>query len=290
MTCLLRILLSCAAALCASGCGGSNQDSPLDRARREGVIRLGFANEAPFAYRDPVSGELTGEAPALARRVMAALGVAQVEGVLTEFASLIPGLQAQRFDVIAAGMYVTPERCRQVLFSEPSYCVREALIVPRGNPQGLHGYPDLVGKAAQLGVVAGTAELGYAKAAGLPEDKLSVFPDAPSALEGLRAGRIQAFACTSLTAGDLLRKLPDGTLEPAEPFAGPEIDGKPVLGCGAFAFRRGDEALRDAFDRELAALLASPAHAELVAPFGFGSATGVQGATRKALCGEHAGR
>ena len=35
------------------------------------------------------------------------MGINQVEGVLTEFGSLIPGLQARRFDIIAAGMYVT---------------------------------------------------------------------------------------------------------------------------------------------------------------------------------------
>jgi polar amino acid transport system substrate-binding protein len=247
-------------------------------------VRLGFANEAPFAYRDSDSGELAGEAPAVARKVMAALGVPVVEGVLTEFGALIPGLKAGRFDLIAAGMYITPERCRQVLFSEPSYCVHEALMVARGNPLGLHGYADIVKSEAKLGVVAGTAELGYAKAAGLPADRLSVFPDAPSAVEGLRAGRVQAFAGTSLTIADLLRKIDSDALVAAEPFAPPEVDGKPVLGCGAFAFRKGEEELRAAFDRELAALLASDRHAALVAPFGFGPATRVKGATRASLC------
>jgi len=282
MTVLARVALILA---CTAACGGgAPAEDALERVRKKGVARLGFANEAPFAYRDPAIGKLTGEAPEVARRVMTALGVREVQGVLTEFGALIPGLKAGRFDLIAAGMYITPARCKQVLFSEPSYCVHEALLVARGNPLALHGYPDVAQKGVALGVVAGTVEVGYARAAGLPDERLSIFPDAPSALEGLRGGRVQAFAATSLTASDLLKKSPGGALEMAEPFAAPIVDGKPVLGCGAFAFRKGDENLRDAFDRELAALLASAAHLQLVSPFGFGPATGVNGATREQLC------
>jgi polar amino acid transport system substrate-binding protein len=35
------------------------------------------------------------------------MGIHQIEVVTTDFGSLIPGLQAGRFDVIAAGMYRT---------------------------------------------------------------------------------------------------------------------------------------------------------------------------------------
>jgi polar amino acid transport system substrate-binding protein len=284
MTVSWSATLAVSLALIAACGGGEPEGNALQRVQRKGVARLGFANEAPFAYRDAKSGELTGEAPAVARRVLAALGVRKVEGVLTEFGALIPGLKAGRFDLIAAGMYVTPERCKQVRFSQPSYCVQEALVVARGNPLALHSYGDVVAKAAALGVVAGTVEVGYARGAGLPDARLSIFPDAPSALEGLQSGRVHAFAATSLTAGDLLRKSASTALELAEPFEAPSVDGKPALGCGAFAFRKGDDALRDAFDRELAALLAAPGHRELVAPFGFTAATAVR-ATREQLCG-----
>lgn len=270
---------------CIAACGHrAPEESALQRVQRKGVARLGFANEAPFAYRDARTGELTGEAPAVARHVLQALGVRKVEGVLTEFGSLIPGLKAGRFDLIAAGMYVTPDRCKQVLFSQPSYCVGEALVVAGGNPLKLHSYRDVVAKGATLGVVSGTVEIGYAHGAGLPDERLSIFPDAPSALEGLQSGRVQGFAATALTAGDLLRKSAGAALEMAKPFADPMVDGKPALGCGAFAFRKGDEALRDAFDRALAALLSMPDHGKLVAPFGFGPHTAVR-ASREQLCG-----
>ena len=42
---------------------------------------------------------------------------------------IVDGPDAGRFDIIAAGMYVTPERCRQVAFSEPTYAVGEGFVV-----------------------------------------------------------------------------------------------------------------------------------------------------------------
>ena len=285
MSPLGRAVLTGLLALCCVACTKERNEDTLARVRREGKLRLGFANEAPFAYRDPASGKLTGEAPEVLRHVAAALGVPEVDGVLTEFGSLIPGLIAGRFDVIAAGMYVTPERCRRVRFSEPSYCVREALMVARGNPLALGSYADVARSNATLGVVAGTVELGYAKAAGIPEERLRVFPDGPSAVEGLKSDRIQAFAATSLTVSDLLRKAGDAPLEAAQPFEAGQGGSQLPPGCGAFAFRPGDEKLRGAFDAELARFRGTPAHMALVAPFGFGAATRVGDVTRRALCG-----
>ena len=86
-------------------------ETTLQRIQRTGEVRIGYANEAPFAYTAP-DGTVTGESPEIAKKVFAKLGVKKVDAVLTEWGSLIPGLKAGRFDVIAAGMYITPERCK----------------------------------------------------------------------------------------------------------------------------------------------------------------------------------
>src|SRR4051794_38461420 len=106
----------------------ASAETTLERVKRTGEIRIGFANEAPFGYQTP-DGKLTGEAPEVGKAVLKQLGVTKVEGVLTEFGALIPGLRAGRFDMIAAGMYITPPRCKQVQFSEPSYSIGEAFAV-----------------------------------------------------------------------------------------------------------------------------------------------------------------
>jgi polar amino acid transport system substrate-binding protein len=251
------------------GAAGIEGDT-LARARAEGSMRVGFANEAPYAYAESATGRLTGEAPEIARVVLAGIGIPGIEGVLTEFGSLIPGLNAGRFDIIAAGMYILPERCEQVAFSNPTYSVGEAFIVAQGNPLRLHGYADVARRRrARLGVVAGTVELGYARAAGVPESRILVFPDAPSALEGVLAQRVDAYAGTSLTVNSLLARAKAPGIERAAPFRDPVIEGKPVRGHGAFAFRKDDAKLIAAFDEGLARYIGTPAHLAAVKPFGF---------------------
>jgi polar amino acid transport system substrate-binding protein len=264
---------------------GRDGESTLDRMRREGVARVGFANEAPYAYVEPESRRLTGEAPEIARALLARMGIERIEGVLTEFGSLIPGLKAGRFDLIAAGMYVTPARCREVAFSEPTYSIGGAFLVRAGNPKHLHGYADVpVDPETRLGVMAGAVERGYARKSGVPDRQVVSFPDAPSAVAGLLAGRVDAFAATALTARDLLSKARSDAIALADPFEDPVLEGRPARGYGAFAFRREDTALRDAFDAELASFVGSEDHRELVRPFGFTEKDLPEGMTTADLC------
>ncbi len=237
---------------------------------RPGVVRLGIANEPPYGYLDTARGRVTGEAPEIARAVLERIGLQRIEVVATEFRSLIPGLRAGRFDVIAAGMYVTPERCAQVLFSRPTYRIGEALLVRRGNPDALRAYADVARHPrAVLGVVAGSIEVTYAEASGVPAERIARLKEASSAVDALRAGHIDAYAGTALTVQGLLDKTRSADLERAEPFSQPRIDGVEVWGYGAFAFRKRDRALRDAWNRTLDGYLGSAEHLAHVRPFGF---------------------
>ncbi|HEX2298337.1 MAG TPA: transporter substrate-binding domain-containing protein, partial [Pseudonocardiaceae bacterium] len=102
---------------CTSIGGGGDS---LERARRSGTIKIGTADERPFGFlaRD---GRVSGEAPEVARVVFAALGINTVQPVQVGFTSLIAGLVARRYDVVAAGLPITPQRCSQVAFSVPDY-------------------------------------------------------------------------------------------------------------------------------------------------------------------------
>ncbi|HEX6928849.1 MAG TPA: ectoine/hydroxyectoine ABC transporter substrate-binding protein EhuB [Gammaproteobacteria bacterium] len=260
----------------------------LKHIRETGVVRVGFANEAPYAYVDTKTGRLTGEAPELARLIFRQLGVAEIEGVLTEFGALIPALKAGRFDVIAAGMYITPLRCREILFSDPTYAIGEAFVVPAGNPLDLHGYRDLRDTPdATLGVVTGAIQLQYARETGIPDARIRIFPDAPSAVDGVAAGRVSAYAGTSLTVNDLLDKT-SAPLERAAPFADLVLDGKTVKGYGAFGFRKSDRKFRDAFNLMLNATVGTPRHVALVEPFGFARNTLPGKVTATELCAARA--
>lgn len=254
----------------AGGQDGAASTSTLAAVKQAGRVRIGYANEAPYAYMDSKEAKVTGESVEIARVVLKRMGVPEVEGVLTEFGSLIPGLQAKRFDIIAAGMYITPERCGQVAFSNPTYGVGQAFLVKQGNPKNLHSYEDIAKHVdAKLGVVVGAIEGEYAQKLNIPSDRVVVFPDAVSALSGIDAGRADAYAATALTINDLMNKTTGQALEKAEPFTDPTIDGKGVRGYGAFAFRKEDKEFADAFNAELTKFVGSEEHLKLVEPFGF---------------------
>jgi len=240
----------------------------LEQARQQGYITIGFANEAPYGFADE-TGAVTGEAPEVAKAIFAELGVPEVQGVVTTFGALIPGLVAGRFDVIAAGMFINPDRCGQILFSDPDYCIPQAFAVQAGNPLGLTNYEDVANSDATLGVLSGGVEEGYALDLGVPEDRLTLFEDAPSLAEGLQAGRVDAIAATSLSIRAQMDRLGDSNLEMTAGFT-PEIDGVPQRGCGGFGFRQEDQELRDAFNDALVAMKGSNSLVAITEPFGFG--------------------
>jgi len=261
-TTALLLLLGAGSLLSA---GFAQAESTLERVRKKGSIRVGFANEAPYAYADS-SGQLTGESPTVFRHVMKRLGVDEVEGVLTEWGALIPGLKAGRFDAIVASMYITPKRCKQIVFADPTYGIGEALIVKAGNPHGLRNYVDAVRKKRKIAFVAGTAEIQHGRMAGMTRKQQLIVPDFAAAIAAVKAGRASAAALTSLTAAELAAK--DEGIERAEPFTFTH-KGKSYRGEGSFGFRPEDTELRDAVNAELKKFIGTDEHLAMIAPFGF---------------------
>ncbi|MFF3161796.1 MULTISPECIES: ectoine/hydroxyectoine ABC transporter substrate-binding protein EhuB [unclassified Streptomyces] len=273
-------------ALGATGCtrvasaSDENGGDLLDRLRAQGVVRLGIAGEIPFGYIDR-NGHLTGEAPELAKAIFKRLGVDRVQPVPTEFGSLIPGLNSQQFDVVAAGMYVNAERCRQVIFADPDYQMLDSFIVRKGNPKGLRSYQDVVEKKAKFATGTGYAEIAYAVEAGYKESDILIVPDQVAGLNAVEAGRVDVFAGTALTTREVVKK--SAKAEATEPFA-PLVKGERHVDGGAFAFRPTETKLRDAFNVELRKLKRSGELFRILRPFGFTEAE-MTDLTAKELCG-----
>lgn len=262
---LLAALLFALAAVLTGWLIWPGGDDAWQRAQREGTIRVGYSLEAPYAFRD-AGGRVTGEAPEVAREILARLGIRRIEWVQTEFGTLIPKLRAGRFDIIAAGMFRTREREREIAFSRPTYCAGSGFLVRAGNPSAVGGYADLARRAdGRLAVLAGAVEAELARQAGVPEARIIGFPDAESAVEGVRTGMAEALALTAPSVRALAGA--HAGVEAVVPEEAPE--GRSRF-CGAFGFRQQDRALREAFDRELARYLGTAAHLERVRPLGFG--------------------
>ncbi len=273
---LTKLVLLVVVVMLATACGDSGDDgnggqaesSLLESAREEG-IRIGFANERPYGFENE-QGEPDGEAPAIAREVLDRMGISEIDSVVVEFGALINGLRADRYDMVAAGMFINEERASQALFSDPDYCATSAFAVPAGNPQNLTDFESVAANDdVTLGVVNGGVEPGYAEAAGVPADRLSRFDGTADIVDALRAGRIDAFALTSITAREQVKDLPG--FEATEGFI-PVVDGEEQLGCGGFVFRFEDKEFRDAFNEELVAMKEADEILPLIEEFGFTSA------------------
>ncbi|MFT5535057.1 MAG: polar amino acid transport system substrate-binding protein [Burkholderiaceae bacterium] len=244
----------------------ASAETTLERVQRTGEIRIAYANEAPFAYT-LTNGKVTGESPEIAKIIFGKMGITKIKPVLVEWGSLIPGLMANRFDVIAAGMYVTPERLQQVLFTDPHYQLADTLLVAKSNPSKLRSYADIASNnKVKLAVMAGTAQYAYAVAAGVPESRIMQVPTTTAQLQAVRTRRADAAAGTALTmkalavkGGKRVQAINDFTDDPSH------------IGYGALAFRKEDQTLRDAVNVALHEWLGSPEHLATVAPFGFDS-------------------
>ena len=251
-----------AGALLATACGNGDEaaDAPEDAETEDaeatgllaelqeaGTVTVGVANEVPFGFIDD-DGEPTGIAPDVARAVLAELGINNIEADVVEFGELIGGLQAGQFDMITAGMYITPDRAEQIFFSDPDYCVAESLAVPAGNPDDVVDYQSIVDDSdLTVAIATGTVELDYAQDAGVPDEQIELFGDIDSMYRALEAGEVDVVTGTAATVQTQADARDD--IDAVEPFFPTDEEGNEVFPCGGHGFA--DEDFRDAFNEVL---------------------------------------
>jgi len=216
----------------------------LAELQEAGSVTVGVANEVPFGYVGD-DGEVTGIAPDVASAVLAELGIEEMDAQVVEFGELIGGLQAGQFDMITAGMYITPERAEQIFFSDPDYCIPESLAVEEGNPFDIVDYSSLVDNPdVTVAVASGTVEVDYLDDAGVPDEQVEVFGDIDGMYRALEAGEVDVVTGTAATVQTQVAAR-DG-MEAVPGFFPVDEDGNEVFPCGGHGFA--DEDFRDAFN------------------------------------------
>ncbi|MCW1412796.1 ectoine/hydroxyectoine ABC transporter substrate-binding protein EhuB [Rhizobium sp. 1AS11] len=255
----------------------SAADEKLEQLKEQGFARIAIANEPPFTAVG-ADGKVSGAAPDVARAIFEKLGVKEVVASISEYGAMIPGLQAGRHDAITAGLFMKPERCNAVAYSEPILCDAEAFALKKGNPLKLTSYKDIADNPdAKIGAPGGGTEEKLALEAGVPRDRVIVVPDGQSGIKMLQDGRIDVYSLPVLSIHDLMAKANDPNLETVAP-----VVNAPVY-CDGAAFRKQDVALRDAFDVELKKLKESGEFAKIIEPYGF-SAKAAMSTSREKLC------
>lgn len=238
----------------------------LSELQKKGTIRIAVANEIPYGYTD-LEGNAKGAGPEVIQHLMKNLGIEKIEWQTTNFGSLIPGLRADRFDVVAAEMAILPQRCDQVLFSEPNSSYGEGLLVAKGNPKNLQSYEDFKSGNHKVAIMAGADQLEMMQELGVDESLLVTISANADAISTVATGRADAYAATGLTAAELAKQ--SDKVELAMPFKDPVINGETVRSWGGFTFAQGSEDLRDAINKELAEFKKTQEWKDILSRYGF---------------------
>lgn len=271
-------------AITLAACGSSDSDSSsgdkLADLKEKGTVTVGFAGEEPYSFEK--DGELTGATIALHEKIFKDMGIKEVKGVKTEFGSLIPGLKAGRFDVVSAGMSILPDRCKEASFGDPEILYTTALMVPEGNPKNLKNLDDVKKEGAKLSTMTGAIESDYAKSLDIKATQVKSPQDG---MDGVASGRSDAFALTGISLRTMGEQNPDVKVEVTTPFVA-VVDGKEQVGAGATVFKKGDETLRDAYNKELAKVTKDKkSYEDVIGEFGFTDAERPKGdLTTEQLC------
>lgn len=254
---LFAVLMT--AVLCTSlaACGGAEsgtESTPAESAATGeaagGTLRVGTdATFAPFEYEE--NGEYVGFDIDLMKAMADEMGYDDVEFVNTAFQGLIPGLTADKFDVIASAMYITDERKESIDFTDP-YFAGGLCIMVRSDNTDITGPDSLSGKS--VAVQVGTKSDTYLDENYPDVQKVTVEQNSEMFLQ-LETGKVDAVvtgrpaALTyAKTSGDV--KVLDENLTQED------------YGWGV---RKDDTALKEAMNTALAALKDNGKYDELVA-------------------------
>lgn len=223
-----------------SGCGSSNSDSNTpsgDDASAAAKTKLVVATSPDFPpFESLEGGEVVGIEVDILKKVAEKMGM-ELDLQQMDFDSVIPGVQAGKFDVGMSGITVTDKRKENVDFSSVYFMAAQAIVVTADS--GITGKADLEGK--KVSVQTGTTAEEYCMGNGYEVLAFIANNDAAAALT---AGKVDAWVVDNEVALAMAPELGLTVLDEAmtsEPYA--------------FAFQKGSELVAP-FNEALDALLA----------------------------------
>jgi polar amino acid transport system substrate-binding protein len=187
----------------------------------------------------------------------------------TGFDSIILALNAKKCDLVISGMNDTADREKQVDFVD-YLSVGQGLLVPTGNPKGIHTLADLSGKdvAVQVGTTnldALTAENVTLKAAGKPQINIHGYQKDTDAFSQLALHRVDAYSTDSPVVA-YYNSLP-GNAGKYE-VGGTPINPAPI----GIAMRKDDTGMKTAVQAAIDAMYADGSLTAIVAKWGMTNA------------------
>jgi len=226
------------------------------------TVRVGIAAEPypPFASPD-AAGNWVGWEVEIIGAVCAAAELT-CEITPTAWDGIIPALVSGQIDAIMASMSITEDRMQTIDFSDryyntPTVIVGQRSITMDATPEGLAG--------RVLGVQVSTIHQAYAQQYFEANTELRTYQTQDEANQDLVAGRIDATQADSI-ALDAFLATPEGAA--CCEVKGTVANDESILGQGVgVGVRKGDDALREAFNRGIAAIRANGVYDEITARY-----------------------
>jgi ABC-type amino acid transport substrate-binding protein len=173
---------------------------------KEGVLTVGTTGASPpRTFVDPATSKLTGSYVELFSKLAADLGL-KVEFVQLEWAGILPGLAANRFDLACDGASWTSERLSSTQFLMTAPTAVNATVALTRKDTGIKTFADA--KTADLGGVRGENYFEGAKTS-LPEAPATEFPGMQESLIGLQNGQVKLVAMNLSNALNVLATAPN---------------------------------------------------------------------------------
>jgi polar amino acid transport system substrate-binding protein len=173
-------------------------------------LKIGTSlSQMPWGFYDEKQ-QPTGVDVGLCGGIAKQLG-ATAEFINLDFKGLIPALQAKRFDIVCAAMYITPER-EQAIAMVP-YIQASQTIISRKDAK-IAGPDDLCGRSASVLQGSGSLKVleeasAKCTAAGKPALKIQAFDTQPVAIRALENGSVEIFIATDSLISFYMTKNPD---------------------------------------------------------------------------------
>jgi polar amino acid transport system substrate-binding protein len=129
-----------------------------------------------------------------------------------EFGAMLPALIAGKVDMIGAGLSITEERAKRILFSESYYPSGIAVVVRTAAPLAPVGSPAMMREAGDLrdktiGVLLGSVYDGYATRT-YPQARILQYQAVPDMLMAVKSGKIDATFLDQSTVPEALKANP----------------------------------------------------------------------------------
>ncbi|SDI31072.1 substrate-binding periplasmic protein [Alloyangia pacifica] len=179
---------------------------PLRNLLKEGVLTVGTTGTSPpRTFVDPATSELSGSYVELFEKLAEDLGL-DIEFVQLEWAGILPGLAAKRFDIACDGASWNPERLGSDQFLMTSPTGLNATVGIALKDGGLSSFDEIGDEV--IGGVRGEIYFEGAKKA-LPDAEATDFPGLQESLLGLQNGQANVVVMNLSNALSVLENAPN---------------------------------------------------------------------------------